>query len=87
MIFLEAAGISFVAFFLIVPALLGVTRLFGFYTIVLEGRCKVYMLFGKVITVINEPGNHFLIWVVHPIGFMLQLFFCCFIHYINSIYL
>ena len=80
MIFLEAAGISFVAFFLIVPALLGVTRLFGFYTIVLEGRCKVYMLFGKVITVINEPGIHFLIgqigwraFIVNWIGKCYQL--------------
>ena len=35
--------------------------MFGFYTIVEERTCKVYMLFGKVVTVIDEPGLHLLI--------------------------
>ncbi|HEX3889657.1 MAG TPA: SPFH domain-containing protein, partial [Verrucomicrobiae bacterium] len=46
---------------ILVPMFLGLLRLFGFYTIVNEGHCKVYMLFGKVITVLNEPGLHFLL--------------------------
>ncbi|MEJ0089978.1 MAG: hypothetical protein WDM80_09570 [Limisphaerales bacterium] len=37
-------------------------RLFGLYTIVEERQCKVYMLFGKVVAVIDEPGLHFLIF-------------------------
>jgi len=31
-----------------------------------EGRCKVYMLFGKVVAVINEPGLHFLLAKLGP---------------------
>ena len=34
----------------------------GFYTIVEERQCKVYMLFGKVVAVIDEPGLHLLIF-------------------------
>ena len=46
--------------FIIVPIVLGIVQMFGFYTIVAERQCKVYMLFGKVIAIINEPGLHFL---------------------------
>jgi len=31
-----------------VPVFLAFIRLFGFYTVVTEGSCKVYMLFGKL---------------------------------------
>ncbi|HEX4342264.1 MAG TPA: SPFH domain-containing protein [Verrucomicrobiae bacterium] len=61
MIFLETAVISFVGFLIFIPVMMGMAQLFGIYTIVMEGRCKVYMLFGKVITVINQPGIHFLV--------------------------
>src|SRR5215207_8185792 len=37
-------------------------RMFGFYTIVQEQQCKVYMLFGKVVMVLKEPGLYFL-WI------------------------
>jgi regulator of protease activity HflC (stomatin/prohibitin superfamily) len=43
-----------------VPVALALTRAFGFYTIVNEGRCKVYVMFGKVLAVLDEPGLHFL---------------------------
>ena len=39
-----------------VPVFLAFTRMFGLYTIVNEGSCKVYMLFGKVVAVLNEPA-------------------------------
>jgi len=58
--FLIAFGASLVGFSILVPVLLAFMRLFGFYTIVNEGHSKVYMLFGKVITVLNEPGLYFL---------------------------
>ena len=50
--------ITFIACFIIVPALLGLTRMFGMYVIVPERRCYVYVLFGKVATVIDDPGIH-----------------------------
>jgi regulator of protease activity HflC (stomatin/prohibitin superfamily) len=56
-----ATGIAFVASFIMVPMFLGLLRLFGLYTIVLERQCLVYMLFGKVVAIIDEPGLHFLL--------------------------
>ena len=52
--------ISFLASFVIVPTLLGFLRLLGFYTVVNEGTCLVYVLFGKVITILDDPGFYFL---------------------------
>jgi len=54
------AGITFVACFLLVPAILGLFRGLGFYVILQERRCLVYVLFGKVVAVLDEPGLHFL---------------------------
>ncbi len=51
---------------ILVPMFLAFTRLFGIYTIVNEGSCKVYMLFGKVVAVLNEPGLHFLFAKIGP---------------------
>ena len=52
--------------FILVPLLLGLTRLFGLYTIVAERRCQVYVLFGKVLGVLDEPGLHFLWFRLGP---------------------
>ena len=59
-VFAIALVISFIAWTIIVPLFLAVCRLCGLFTIVNEGRCKVYMLFGKVVATLNEPGLHFL---------------------------
>ena len=48
------------------------TRLFGVYTVVTEGSCKVYMLFGKVVTVLTEPGLHFLLAKLSPKAFVVN---------------
>jgi regulator of protease activity HflC (stomatin/prohibitin superfamily) len=58
--FLIAAGATFVACFVLVPAILAIARLLGFYAIVPERRCVVYILFGKVVAVLDEPGLYFL---------------------------
>jgi regulator of protease activity HflC (stomatin/prohibitin superfamily) len=58
--FFIAAGATFFGLFILVPILLGMCRMFGFYTIVQEQQCKVYMLFGKVVLVLKEPGIYFL---------------------------
>ena len=59
--FILAAVVMFFAMFVLVPVFFAVVRLFGFYTIVEERQCKVYMLFGKVVAVIDQPGLHLLI--------------------------
>jgi regulator of protease activity HflC (stomatin/prohibitin superfamily) len=60
--FFIAAIVTFFGMFVLVPVFLGIVRLFGFYTIVEERQCKVYMLFGKVVATIDEPGLHLLIF-------------------------
>lgn len=54
------AGVSFVAFLIGEPILLAVGRLLGIYAIVRERQCHVYVLFGKVIGILKEPGLTFL---------------------------
>lgn len=46
--------------FLAEKLILGIAQLLGFYTIVHEREAKVYVLFGEIVSVINEPGLHFL---------------------------
>ncbi len=57
---LVAAAAAFVALFVLEPIFLGLLRAFGIYTIVQERSAKVYVLFGTVIGVLDEPGLYFL---------------------------
>ena len=66
MTFFTTFIVSVVAFAIAVPTLLALLRGFGFYTVVEERRCHVYMLFGKVACVIDEPGLHFLWQLMGP---------------------
>lgn len=59
--FSAVAVCSFFGFFIVIPIILGFARLFGLYTTVQERQCKVYVLFGKVIGQLDEPGFHFLL--------------------------
>jgi regulator of protease activity HflC (stomatin/prohibitin superfamily) len=61
MIFLIAFASTLVFLFVGLPTLLALGRLFGIYAIVQERTCKVYVLFGKVLGTIDEPGLHFLL--------------------------
>jgi regulator of protease activity HflC (stomatin/prohibitin superfamily) len=61
MTFVFTAVITFAASFVIIPAFLGLLRFLGLYTVVNEGSCSVYVLFGKVLAVIDEPGLHILL--------------------------
>lgn len=62
LIFLIAAVSTFFGLFIVVPGLFEIAKLFGLYTIVEERQCKVYVLFGKVVAVIDTPGLHFLVF-------------------------
>jgi regulator of protease activity HflC (stomatin/prohibitin superfamily) len=57
---LLAAIITFIALFIAAPSLLALARVLGLYAVVVEKRCYVYVLFGKVVSIIDEPGLHFL---------------------------
>jgi regulator of protease activity HflC (stomatin/prohibitin superfamily) len=49
----------FVGCFIVVPTILGILRFLGFYIVVEERQCLVYVLFGKVRLILDEPGLHF----------------------------
>ncbi|HYV49668.1 MAG TPA: SPFH domain-containing protein [Myxococcaceae bacterium] len=55
------AAMSFLGCFVAAPILKGLARTFGLYAIVEEGRYRVYVLAGRVVGVLDEPGLH-LLW-------------------------
>jgi regulator of protease activity HflC (stomatin/prohibitin superfamily) len=57
---LMSAVVSFFVLMIGVPVVLGVARLFGVYALVRERQCCVYVLFGKVIGILDAPGLYFL---------------------------
>ncbi len=59
--FLITSGIVLVGSFICEPTFRLFLRLAGVYTSVEEGTSHVYVLFGKVVGVIDEPGLHILI--------------------------
>lgn len=69
-----AAFATFVSMWFIMPILLFLIRQFGFYTIVNEGTCQVYILFGKVVGVIMEPGLHILPFKIGLQAFLVHWF-------------
>ncbi|MEI8123260.1 MAG: SPFH domain-containing protein, partial [bacterium] len=58
---LITAVVSFFAILIGLPVLLAVIRVLGVYAIVNERTCHVYVLFGKVIGILDEPGLNFLL--------------------------
>jgi len=69
---LLAALVSFVLAFILMPLILGIARLFGLYAIVNEATCHVYVLFGKVVAVLTEPGLYFLPLKLGPAAFIIN---------------
>ena len=64
--FLIAFAIAFFGMFILMPIFLGLIRMLGGYVIVEERRSHVYVLFGKVIGIIDEPGFHILLFKLGP---------------------
>lgn len=58
--FLIAAVFTFFGLFFLVPFFQFLLRLLGFYAVVQEGTCHVYVMFGKVLAVLDEAGFYFL---------------------------
>jgi regulator of protease activity HflC (stomatin/prohibitin superfamily) len=59
--FVIAAVVTFFGLLILGPIASAFCRALGFYTIVQERQCKVYLLFGKVVLILDEPGLH-LLW-------------------------
>jgi regulator of protease activity HflC (stomatin/prohibitin superfamily) len=77
--FLIAALVTFATFTVLVPVVLGIARLLGLYAIVEERRCRVYVLFGKVLGVLDEPGLHFLLAKLGPAALIVNWLGRCFV--------
>lgn len=67
--FLFALAATFFGLFVAVPLFFGLLRLLGGYVIVKEREARVYVLFGKVIGIIAEPGFHILLFKLGPAAF------------------
>lgn len=72
-------ALTFVGLFLGEALLLSLGRLFGLYAIVQERTCHVYVLFGKVIGVLTEPGWYFLPMSLGPAAIIINLFGKCYV--------
>jgi regulator of protease activity HflC (stomatin/prohibitin superfamily) len=74
MIFILAFIITFLLSIVALPFVLGWLRLINFYTTVNEAQCKVYVLFGKVLGVVDQPGLHFLWLTLGPQAALVNFF-------------
>lgn len=78
---------SFMAAFLVMlflmffgmPIFLGFCRFFGLYAVVQERTCRVYVLFGKVVATIDEPGLHFLLAKLGLAAFVINWLGKCYV--------
>ena len=70
--FLIALVVTFVVFMLLDPLVRGLLRLFGVSDIVEEGTAHVYVLFGKVALVVEEPGLQLLWLKMGPKAFIIR---------------
>ncbi|GAB4121770.1 MAG: SPFH domain-containing protein [Roseiflexaceae bacterium] len=70
--FLIAAVGTFVFCMVAMGVFLGFLRALGIYAIVQEGTSRVYVLFGNVIGVIDEPGLHILPLKLGPAAFIVN---------------
>ena len=57
--FFQTAFVAFIVMFVSCRSSSPSCRAFGLYAVVEERTCRVYVLFGKVIGVLGEPGLHY----------------------------
>jgi regulator of protease activity HflC (stomatin/prohibitin superfamily) len=74
MIFVTVFIFTFIFCWIAVPILLAGFKMINFYTTVNEGFCKVYVLFGKVLGVVDQPGLHLLWLALGPHAALVRFF-------------
>ncbi len=72
--FFASAGITFFVLMIGESIIKWFLRLIGFYAIVEEGKCHVYVLFGRVVGILREPGLYFLWLKLGPAAFIINIF-------------
>ncbi len=76
---IASALFTFLVLLIGVPVLLTLAKIFGLYAIVDERTCRVYVLFGKVVAKLDEPGLHILPLVIGPSAFFINLLGKCYV--------
>ena len=71
---LTSTVLTFIVLMVGLPILLGILKGICFFTTVEESSCKVYVLFGKVIGTIQEPGLHILPLKIGPHVLLVRFF-------------
>ncbi len=74
---LTAILLTFLLAFVAERLLLLVSRIFGLFAIVQERTCRVYVLFGRVIGILDEPGLHILPFKIGPAAFVVNFLGQC----------
>lgn len=69
---LITAFVTFLLFLIGEPIIRWLMRVFGFYAVVEEGTCHVYVLFGRVVSVLREPGLQLLWLKMGPQAFVIN---------------
>jgi regulator of protease activity HflC (stomatin/prohibitin superfamily) len=77
--FLYAIFLTFIGCSIGVPILQSVMRILGLYAVVNERQCFVYVLFGKVLATIDEPGLHILLFRLGPACFIVNWLGNCYV--------
>ena len=75
--FLISAAVTFFGCIIGFPILFAIARILGLYAIIQERQCNVYVLFGKVLATIDEPGLHILPFKLGPATLIVNLFGKC----------
>lgn len=70
--FFIGAIVTFFAMWFIMPIAMFFLRLLGFYAIVDEGTCQVFILFGRVVGILREPGLTILPLKIGPAAFLVN---------------
>ena len=76
---LMAAVVALLAAFVGEFVLLALARIFGLYAVVEERTARVYVLFGKVVGILNEPGIYFLPARLGASAFVINLLGNCYV--------
>src|ERR1022692_5007418 len=74
---LSAILIVFLVAFVAEQVVLLLSRMFGLFAVVQERTCRVYVLFGKVIGILDEPGLHILPFKIGPAAFVINFLGTC----------
>lgn len=74
MIFLTTTIITFIACLVVVPILMWLSRFFCLFATVQECEAQVFLLFGRVVGVLDEPGLHFLPVKIGPQALLIRFF-------------